>query len=136
MCWFNVYYRFGSDKLLAFVKYLKDVNLNSTIMGAMCFSNIFKENICRVRNLKYRSSDGSCNNLKNPYWGKSNTAYRRTIFPAYKDGNIWRLIVFLFNCLVFVKLPVLNWIWLFLIFLQALVKWIISSPIPENWVTI
>ena len=35
---------------------------------------------------RYRSIDGSCNNLENPLWGKSNTQYNRILPPSYSDG--------------------------------------------------
>ncbi|KAK4882080.1 hypothetical protein RN001_005399 [Aquatica leii] len=34
----------------------------------------------------YRSYDGSCNNLKNPTWGASQTPYGRLLPPKYGDG--------------------------------------------------
>ena len=37
----------------------------------------------------YRSFDGTCNNLEMPLWGQSNTAFQRTLLPAYSDG-VWR----------------------------------------------
>lgn len=35
---------------------------------------------------RYRSYDGSCNNLKHTAWGKSNTPYTRILPPDYEDG--------------------------------------------------
>lgn len=35
---------------------------------------------------KYRSIDGSCNNLLHPTWGASLTAFRRILKPIYEDG--------------------------------------------------
>ena len=35
---------------------------------------------------KYRLINGSCNNLKNPLYGSSNTPYKRVLDPAYGDG--------------------------------------------------
>ncbi|XP_067643898.1 peroxidasin [Eurosta solidaginis] len=35
---------------------------------------------------KYRSMDGTCNNLKNPWWGASLTAFTRIAKPIYENG--------------------------------------------------
>ncbi|CAH0547883.1 unnamed protein product [Brassicogethes aeneus] len=35
---------------------------------------------------KYRSIDGTCNNLQNPTWGASLTGFRRILKPIYEDG--------------------------------------------------
>ncbi|GIY65304.1 chorion peroxidase [Caerostris extrusa] len=35
---------------------------------------------------KYRTSDGSCNNLKHPEWGKTYHTYTRVMPPRYSDG--------------------------------------------------
>lgn len=35
---------------------------------------------------KYRTIDGSCNNIKNPLWGLTNTNYGRLVTAKYADG--------------------------------------------------
>ncbi|CAG9821890.1 unnamed protein product [Phaedon cochleariae] len=35
---------------------------------------------------KYRSIDGTCNNLQHPMWGASLTGFRRILKPQYEDG--------------------------------------------------
>ncbi|KAK2585041.1 hypothetical protein KPH14_008561 [Odynerus spinipes] len=41
-------------------------------------------NQCRTN--RYRTFDGSCNNLNNPMWGAANTRYGRLLLPKYGDG--------------------------------------------------
>ncbi|CAH1100327.1 unnamed protein product [Psylliodes chrysocephalus] len=44
------------------------------------------ENIICKNNSKYRSIDGSCNNLQNPNWGTKYSLYDRILNPKYGDG--------------------------------------------------
>ena len=37
---------------------------------------------------RYRSGDGSCNNLQVPQWGQSRTPMQRLLPPAYQDGKV------------------------------------------------
>jgi len=39
------------------------------------------------QNAIYRTADGTCNNLKNPLWGSSETPYIRLAEAAYNDGE-------------------------------------------------
>jgi len=45
----------------------------------------FLNNVCDP-NYPYRSIDGSCNNLQNPWWGAANTPYKRLLRAEYDDG--------------------------------------------------
>ncbi|XP_048775241.2 uncharacterized protein LOC125679824 [Ostrea edulis] len=47
----------------------------------------YKEKITCYESSKYRTIDGSCNNLANPYWGKSGTPLIRFVCSAYDDGH-------------------------------------------------
>ncbi|KAJ0177820.1 hypothetical protein K1T71_006693 [Dendrolimus kikuchii] len=54
--------------------------------------DITSENQCGVRKLfcrrsRYRSLDGSCNNLRRPEWGSASMPYRRLLPNVYSDGK-------------------------------------------------
>ncbi|XP_050520848.1 peroxidase-like [Daktulosphaira vitifoliae] len=67
-------------------KNLAKVKLDQTSLGKTCLKDNQDSIACDGKSLKYRSADGSCNNKKHSSWGKSNTAYKRLIFPDYGDG--------------------------------------------------
>ncbi|XP_078592391.1 peroxidasin homolog isoform X1 [Branchiostoma floridae x Branchiostoma japonicum] len=41
---------------------------------------------CRRRTRKYRTIDGTCNNMQNQLWGSSITPFTRFLTPIYEDG--------------------------------------------------
>lgn len=52
-----------------------------------CMVHRLKNNCTNVCfHSKYRSIDGTCNNLENPIWGASNTGFRRILKPIYENG--------------------------------------------------
>merc|ERR1719170_135383 len=40
------------------------------------------------QNLVFRTFDGSCNNLKNPNFGRTGTPYQRILLPEYAPGSL------------------------------------------------
>ncbi|KAH3733112.1 hypothetical protein DPMN_039537 [Dreissena polymorpha] len=52
-----------------------------------CFRRTFPQrctNMCFHK--KYRTLDGTCNNLQSPSWGSSNSALQRLLPPEYENG--------------------------------------------------
>ena len=41
----------------------------------------------QCQNNKYRTLDGSCNNLRRPAWGMAGTRYARLVPAKYADGK-------------------------------------------------
>ncbi|CAL1685408.1 unnamed protein product [Lasius platythorax] len=74
--------RYGLDKNDC-ARYISTLGLHGTPLGASCTTmhNVECDEIS-----KYRSIDGTCNNLDNPSWGSAMTAYTRVLFSQYFDG--------------------------------------------------
>ncbi|KMQ90863.1 peroxidase-like isoform x5 protein [Lasius niger] len=76
--------RYGLDKNDC-ARYISTLGLHGTPLGASCTTmhNVECDEIS-----KYRSIDGTCNNLDNPSWGSAMTAYTRVLFSQYFDVGI------------------------------------------------
>ncbi|CAL4067189.1 unnamed protein product [Meganyctiphanes norvegica] len=59
---------------------LRAVTLRNTIMEGRCPTPI------GCSRSKYRTTDGSCNNLQNTWWGQTNMPFQRVAVPTYDDG--------------------------------------------------
>lgn len=64
--------------------WLPEIDFSQTDLASRCPG----DPICPVNAIrdKYRTYDGSCNNLRHTAWGKSNTPYTRLLPPDYEDG--------------------------------------------------
>jgi len=60
---------------------LRNIPVRNTLLSGNCPS----APRCNT-NAKYRSVDGTCNNLRNPLLGRSETAFQRILPPQYDDG--------------------------------------------------
>lgn len=58
-------------------------NLRATPLGSACAP----VPQCPMVTPRYRRLDGACNNLYNPVWGSTLTAYSRLLPPLYQDGK-------------------------------------------------
>ncbi len=45
-----------------------------------------RRSACATADRRFRSQDGSCNNLQRPNWGRANVALQRLLAPEYEDG--------------------------------------------------
>ena len=62
---------------------LRQFQVSNTILAGNC------PRIPRCNSgAKYRTIDGTCNNLQNPLFGATNTPLQRILPPKYDDGNI------------------------------------------------
>lgn len=61
------------------------LNLVAELSG--CMSHRIVPNCTNMCfHMKYRTIDGTCNNLQNPSWGASLTGFRRILKPIYENG--------------------------------------------------
>jgi hypothetical protein len=73
---------------LTFIKpYVADPNYADKIYGLKIYKKLCPINtdISCNQKRKYQSFDGSCNNLKKPWLGKSGTPFKRYLAPEYSD---------------------------------------------------
>ncbi|XP_063859519.1 chorion peroxidase-like [Scylla paramamosain] len=61
---------------------LRNVRVSETSLRDQCPPKV----TCGDPSRRYRTADGSCNNLQNPEFGKSNTPAQRILPPTYNDG--------------------------------------------------
>lgn len=78
-----LFYRFGLGKDDC-ARYISTLPLQGTPLSSACWAP--QVAACNAR-AKFRSVDGSCNNVDNPSWGSAMTAYTRILFPRYFDGK-------------------------------------------------
>jgi len=60
---------------------LPSFSILDTVLGDTCPRTSF----CQPH--KYRSTDGSCNNINHELWGRASTALQRILPPKYGDGK-------------------------------------------------
>ncbi|XP_046478630.1 peroxidase isoform X1 [Neodiprion pinetum] len=71
---------FRNERCARFISTLK---MEDTVIGRNCAN---EHRIDCDGGSRYRTIDGTCNNLDNPRWGSVMTAYSRILFPNYADG--------------------------------------------------
>lgn len=74
----------GNQKEAKRRSWLPEIDFSQTDLASRCPGDpVCPRNAIRDR---YRTYDGSCNNLRHTGWGKSNTPYTRLLPPDYEDG--------------------------------------------------
>lgn len=64
---------------------LSQYKLKDTILSDTCPA----DPVCDDKMIRspFRTMDGSCNNIRRSFWGKSRSQFQRAILPVYSDGN-------------------------------------------------
>ena len=62
------------------------IDTKSTSIGSVCPVPMRNNDDCNPE--RFRSIDGSCNNLENSHWGAAMSPFRRLIPPQFADGNL------------------------------------------------
>lgn len=62
----------------------KKLTLKKTVLEGLCPPR--EPPVCNVATKRYRTHDGTCNNLKKPRWGSSFMPFHRFLHPEYADG--------------------------------------------------
>lgn len=62
---------------------MPNIDVSRTYLSDVCGRRSFRG---QCRPSKFRTIDGSCNNLRNPTWGMSKTPFARALPPDYADG--------------------------------------------------
>lgn len=109
---------------------LPSFSILDTVLGDTCPRTSF----CQPH--KYRSTDGSCNNVKHELWGRASTALQRILPPKYGDGKYLDLIL---SKTFYVLLPVEKY--LFFNHIQVFIKknmiilMVCYNLIDQSWTT-
>ena len=69
-----------------FNKLLTNDDVRTLMDFAKCIEPTSMFNCSAPGSYQYRTFDGTCNNMYNPLWGASNTAFRRLQAAQYEDG--------------------------------------------------
>ncbi|KAL5236598.1 hypothetical protein ACI65C_004008, partial [Semiaphis heraclei] len=80
------YHSGGQERHEQCAKDISKLKLDKTSLGHKCLAMYYNKTQCIGMDMKYRSPDGSCNNLKRSFSGKATTPYKRLLFPSYENS--------------------------------------------------
>ena len=92
-----VHYRVSQkEDLLSALKVKKMTNeysirgTDTGTLASMCDDVLPATPVCD-RAARYRTPDGTCNNLDDPFWGAALQPQVRIVEPAYQDGTLFNV---------------------------------------------